>query len=108
MKRAAKSKKTKIVARTFPLLCWRRCCVCGQEFLWERGWRWRFSLSLGTPAASTENHYVCGTCAPTEAAVEHIILNPPQALDAELERKTTEWETARYGKGIVSPGYAKE
>lgn len=60
-----------------PLLFWKPCCACGQEFRREGGWYFT------RPGANHHvfDMFICATCGPTEEAAREIrrkTLVPPE------------------------------
>lgn len=62
MKREYRRKYTKELKSVFPICSWHRCEKCGQEFRFEKGWRFEV-LSF---SCFSYWKYICRKCVPSE------------------------------------------
>lgn len=92
MKRNSKRTKSSIrsTERIFPLLFWKECHFCKQEFVREKGWQFRNFWPMVNGRILPEGfNFICSSCAPDLKRAEELVRkyekkflemrpNPPQ------------------------------
>ena len=58
--------------KIYPLLFWKKCCMCKAEFVREKGWR---AITGPYYNGSGRIRYLCESCAPTREVADDIFLN---------------------------------
>lgn len=69
MKRPAVSDRYPYLYRTWPLIFWRKCELCEEEFRRQKGWRF---LAGPWHGGNGRWRYMCGECVRTEAGASMV------------------------------------